>query len=106
MARFKKGECGNKNGRGTKQWEEFNFHLLDTVGLPSAIKHCISVLDGTHDEIKNMHGQEKVRLQNDAAKTLLSKAPERSQISGAGGAPIFLPSEILGKNGISAPQGK
>lgn len=86
--RFVKGQSGNPKGRKPLSREKFQFTFLDETAIPDAIRHLASVVAGTHEDIKKMKGQEKVRLQNDAAKALLAKAPERHQGTGEDGAII------------------
>jgi len=85
MSRFKPGECGNPDGRPKADREKFKFDFLDSTAIPAAIKHLYQVVIGEQEDIKGMKGQEKVRLQNEAAKALLAKAPDRMQGNGANG---------------------
>lgn len=85
MARFKKGETGNPKGRATAKREAFKFDFLDTKAIPEAIRHLYAVVMGTHPDVRDSKGIDKVRVQNEAAKALLAKAPDRSQITGGDG---------------------
>lgn len=83
---FQKGVAANPNGRAPLGREKRMFELLDTVGIPLAIKHNIEILNGTHPSIKKIKdGPAKLRLQTDSSKILLSKAPNRIEGTGEGG---------------------
>jgi hypothetical protein len=83
---FKKGD---KNaGRLPASREKFKFDFLDETAIPAAIRHLYSVVSGTHKSLKGIRGAQVIHLQNDAAKALLAKAPQRLEGTGDDGSII------------------
>ena len=84
---FKKGDP--KAGRPAASREKFKFTFLDETAIPEAIRHLYSVVAGTHNKLKGLRGAQVIHLQNDAAKALLAKAPQRVEGTGDEGAIVF-----------------
>ncbi len=82
---YKKGETGNEKGRMPAERERAFYKFLDTVAIPAAILKLYNIVIDVDPEIIKATKCEKIRLQIDAAKALLNRAPQRLEGGGEGG---------------------
>jgi len=79
---LQKGQTNNPYGRSPIVREKFKWDFLDMVAIPKAIKKLYEIVADIDPEIQCVKKSEKLRLQIDAAKALLAKAPQRHEGTG------------------------
>jgi hypothetical protein len=75
---FKKGQSGNPEGPKPREQKMFEWGFLDYTAIPAAVRKLYEIVTGEDTGFKELTGPgDRLRLQIDAAKALLAKAPER-----------------------------